>query len=138
MTIAILDDLPFLPPVLVAKLRGIGASIAADPFRMALDQISGGTSSIALCPRRKNGALQRIHKEISMALSRAGIPERSAYRFNPHVTLGYPVGQPFSRAISTVNWSVDEFILVHSHVGLTRHDLFGRWPLRGSGQYRLI
>jgi len=29
-------------------------------------------------------------------------------------------------------------VLLCSHVGRTHHELLGRWPLRGSGQYSLF
>lgn len=47
----------------------------------------------------------------------------------PHLTLGYPAGQPFSRAIPPIEWTAADLVLIHSHLGQTRHDIVGRWPL---------
>jgi 2'-5' RNA ligase len=49
------------------------------------------------------------------------------------MTLGYRDGRPFSERIAPVGWDAEEFVLIHSHLGKTRHEVVGRWPLRGPG-----
>jgi 2'-5' RNA ligase len=31
--------------------------------------------------------------------------------------------------VEPVEWDVDEIVLIHSHLGQTRHDILARWPL---------
>jgi 2'-5' RNA ligase len=52
------------------------------------------------------------------------------WTFNPHQTLAYRKGEPFQCDLESIHWEVDEFVLVHSHVGLGRHDTIAQWPLR--------
>jgi RNA 2',3'-cyclic 3'-phosphodiesterase len=132
MTLVIFEDFPVFPERLAAMLAELGASIAADPFPIVLDQSAGSTRSIALRPRRKNAALQALHQAIDVAVTRAGLDQRRDYRFNPHLTLAYREGQPFTRSVEPFGWKVDEFFLVHSLVGQTRHELLGRWRLQGA------
>ena len=58
-----------------------------------------------------------------------GVTERPGYRFSPHLTLGYRIGEPFSERVAPVSWTADEIVLIDSHVGRTRHEVLGRWRL---------
>ena len=140
LTLNILDDFPGFPEQVAERLIEVGAAVAADPFGVTLDEAAGSTRSIALRPRRRNVALHALSQRIGAALSDAGIAQRESYRFSPHLTLSYRSGQPFSRTIEPIGWRVDEFVLVHSLVGRTRHEVLGRWSLRGidPDQYRLL
>jgi 2'-5' RNA ligase len=49
--------------------------------------------------------------------------------FQPHMTLLYgPTAVPV-QAIEPIRLAVDEFVLIHSERGLTRHHTIERWPL---------
>jgi 2'-5' RNA ligase len=103
------------------------------PFELTLDLLTGSERSLALCPSKKPSGLMLLQLQLQKALAFSGI-RRPGWRFSPHVTLLYRNGIPFSRPIAPISWWVDELVLVHSHVGLKRHDIAGRWPLlpRGS------
>jgi 2'-5' RNA ligase len=47
------------------------------------------------------------------------------------MTLLYGRGATVHQAIEPVAWTVRELVLVHSFLGETRHEVLGRWPLRG-------
>lgn len=132
MTLAIFEDFPVFPEGLAETLTALGSGIAADPFPIVLDQSVGSSTSVAIVPRRKNAALKALRHEIGAAVTRSGLGQRSGYSFNPHVTLAYGDGEPFARSIEPFGWMVDEFFLVHSLVGQTRHELLGRWRLSGA------
>jgi len=53
------------------------------------------------------------------------------------MTLGYRDGAPFTQAIAPIGWTADAFVLVHSYVGWTRHDVIGRWLLNGDDDRQL-
>lgn len=121
-----------LPDALVAAAIGAGANVAAAPFRVLLDEAVGSAGSVALRAHEPLAHLATFQRTLAAALSIAGVPLRDGWRFNPHVTLGYRKGAPFAAPILPIAWDVADFVLVHSHVGLTRHDPLARWPLRAT------
>lgn len=140
VTLDILDDVAAFDRELTRRLLEVGEAVAAEPFRIVLDRVAGSARSIALRPSHQLPALDALRGEIARHRSATGITDREGYRFSPHLTLGYRKGQPFGEAIAPVEWDVRDFVLIHSHVGRTRHDLLGRWTLTGedSRQMRLF
>ena len=49
--------------------------------------------------------------------------------FEPHVTLAYDARKIAAEAVAPIGWRVDEFVLVHSLLGRTRHVRLGGWAL---------
>lgn len=138
VTLDILDDFPLFPAEAAERLKAAGAAVAAEPFEIVLDQAVGSSRSVALKPQRKVVGLHRLAEAIGEQRSRAGLPLRQDYAFSPHLTLFYRDGRPFTQRIEPIRWEVEEFFLVHSLVGRTRHELIGRWPLAGGAQYSLL
>jgi len=118
-------------------LKAIGDAVEAAPFALQFDTVVGSDRSIALRPRRKNDSFVALHQRIAVAREAAGLRARKGYRFSPHMTLGYRNGVPFTQAIAPIGWTADAFVLVHSHVGRTRHDVIGRWLLEGDDDRQL-
>lgn len=131
VTIDILDDRDFVPPGFEALLTGIGDAVRVAPFAVQFDQAVGSARSVALRPRRKNAGLDALRRAIGSARQAVGLAEREGYRFSAHMTLGYRDGAPFNQPIAPVGWTARDFVLIHSHLGKTRHDLVGRWALTG-------
>ncbi|MBY8828432.1 2'-5' RNA ligase family protein [Hephaestia mangrovi] len=129
VTMFILDDRYGVPPSLVAALRGVGSAIAAAPIRLVFDRAGGGERSIALRPSRRIAPLDALHREIGRLCAAAGIEARANYSFSPHMTLGYRDGRPFNTPVTPVAWTARELVLVHSHLGRTRHERLGSWAL---------
>ncbi len=131
MTLAITDDFSEPFGFLVEALRRAGDAVAGDPFVMDLDRLSASRGSVALRPSHIVPPLNDLQARLARAMTEMGVPMRRDWRFSPHQTLGYREGEPFSRLLPGFRWHVAEFVLVHSHVGRTRHEILGRWPLRG-------
>jgi 2'-5' RNA ligase len=129
VTMFILDDRYDLPTALVTTLRRVGDGIAAAPVDVVLDRVGGGERSIALRPSRRIAALDALHRQLSELGRAAEIEPRAGYAFNPHMTLGYRDGRPFTVAAPPVAWTASELVLIHSHLGRTRHEVLGRWAL---------
>lgn len=129
VTMFILDDRFDLPDTLVAALRRVGDGIAAAPIGIAFDRVGGGERSIALRPSRRIAALDALQRQLAERSRAEGIERRAGYVFNPHMTLGYRDGRSFTAAAPPVAWTARELVLIHSHLGRTRHDVLGRWPL---------
>jgi 2'-5' RNA ligase len=139
ITLDILRDFPAWPGSVVTRLLEIGAAISAAPVEIVLDQASGGARSVALRPRRKNPLLEALYRDIASRRAQAGLVPMDR-TFSPHMTLAYDTGMPASRPAGPFGWIAREFVLIHSHIGHTRHEVLGRWPLDGvhRGQLELF
>lgn len=138
VTLALASDHEDYPYALVKALLRTATTVRADPFDLPLDRLSIGPGSAALAPSRSIPRLRTLQHAVATAMKRAGASLRPEWHFSPHQTLFYckrPLG---ARAVTGFCWRVEEFVLICSHVGRTRHDILGRWPLRGSGQYELF
>lgn len=50
--------------------------------------------------------------------------------FMPHMSLLYTDKPVEKQPVEPIRWTAREFVLVHSFVGLGRHETVARWPLR--------
>src|SRR4051794_39129674 len=62
VTLALLDDWPFLPRDLLAAMIAVGDRMAASPFRVIFDQLNGSAHSIVLRPSERIAALCEFQK----------------------------------------------------------------------------
>lgn len=124
-------------PELIDRLRAVGENVATAPVDIMLDYVSGGSRSVALRPQHRIASLAALRQEIARLCASHGIAERPDYTFHPHVTLGYRDGRPFGERVPPVAWTAPEFVLIHSHLGRTKHSLLGRWPLTGPAETQL-
>ena len=130
ITIGISDDHDALPGELIDAATRAGEALVAAPFRVVLDQAVGSAGSVALRPSEPLPRLITLQEQLAARMAEVGFAQRPGWRFNPHVTLGYRKGEPFTEQILPISWIVTDFVLIHSHVGRTRHDILARWPLR--------
>jgi 2'-5' RNA ligase len=138
VTIGITTDAPVYPYELIKALRRAAAGICAAPFDLMLDRLSVGGRSAALRPSHMVPALGVLQQEVERAMRAAGALPRPGWAFSPHQTLFYRQSRPEQRTIAGFGWRVEELVLICSHVGRTRHEIIGRWPLVGERQYRLL
>jgi len=61
----------------------------------------------------------------------AGVWPNHGFRFDPHVELARGQAESVRRRVWPISWRADEFVLIHSLVGLSEHVPIGRWPLAG-------
>lgn len=119
-----------LPDGLAQQAAETAASIRMPAFRVIFDRLVGGNRSALLLPSEPLEALRMFRERLGFALTRAGIAFKQSGRFTPHVTLLYG-GQPRpEEEIEPISWLVEDFVLIDSLIGETRHVEVGRWPLR--------
>ena len=124
----VIDDV--LPDGLAQEAAEIAASVRMPAFRVIFDRLVGGNRSALLLPSEPLEALRMFRERLGFALTRAGIGFRQSGRFTPHVTLLYG-GQPQPEIeIEPISWLVEDFVLIDSLIGETKHIELGRWPLR--------
>jgi 2'-5' RNA ligase len=122
------DDV--LPEGLAQEAAEIAASIRMPAFRVIFDRLVGGNRSALLLPSEPLEALRMFRERLGFALMRAGVAFRQSGKFTPHMTLLYG-GQPMpEQEIEPISWLVEDFVLIDSFIGETRHVEVGRWPLR--------
>ncbi|MCM8731296.1 2'-5' RNA ligase family protein [Hephaestia sp. GCM10023244] len=119
------------------SLCEVGRTITAAPIAVTLDRLSGGHGPIVLRPSRRTAEWRALHRAIGDRVRAVGLRPRPDYRFQAHLTLGYRNGLALNEPIAPVAWRATDLVLIHSHVGLTRHDLVGRWPLTGAADPQL-
>lgn len=132
LTLAITEDYSAPPRALMDRMVRIPETLPLMAFQLTLDRLRGSERSLALCPTAGSWRLSLLQLQLQKALARSGI-RRDCWRFSAHMTLLYRHGIGFSSAIAPISWWAEELVLVHSHVGLTRHDIVGRWPLLPGG-----
>lgn len=119
-----------------ASLQRAGAEVRASAFALCLDDFgtfNGGFEQACLVLRSdatSSTHVQSLKDDIGTALFKHGFGWDGG-TLAPHVTLFYAddIASPCGPD-EVVEWHVDEFVLVRSHVGKHRHDIIGRWPLR--------
>jgi 2'-5' RNA ligase len=128
MTLTITNDYRRLDDALVDRMMAIGETIQGEPVPVRLDRLSGSMKSVALRPTGQPRELADLQRQLGKLTDYWGIT-RAEWTFSPHLTLLYWAGQPFIRPVAPIEWQAEEFVLIHSLVGATRHNVLGRWPL---------
>jgi len=124
----VLDDV--VPPGLIEEVVEVAAAVRMPAFRVIFDRLVGGHRSALLLPSQPLEALRMFREKLGFALKRAGVAFAQGGRFTPHVTLLYG-GQPMPEIeIEPISWLVEDFVLIDSFIGETKHVEVGRWPLR--------
>jgi 2'-5' RNA ligase len=138
VTIHHLGNFPELWPQVVDLAREAGDTIAMPQFVAAFDRIASfrgahGNNPLVLLGDDGVIGLRILHRLLGEALGRTLAGRWQSKRFfTPHITLLYDRERIGERPIEPVCWTVREFVLVNSLVGLGRHDVLARWPLRAA------
>jgi RNA 2',3'-cyclic 3'-phosphodiesterase len=120
-------------PVGMIEAAKVGVStlqIAA--FDVTFSSVASyGGGAIVLQARAGDRVLVAFREALKLALWKAGVrlPEKGARNgFSPHVTMAYGDWAP-EFFVDPISWTVDEFVLIDSWVGQSKHVALGRWPL---------
>lgn len=73
-------------------------------------------------------ALFKLHSALGGAMEKNGL--RAETCFTPHMTLSYGPKAVTEQAIEPIRMTVNEFVLVHSELWLTKYNVLDRWPLK--------
>jgi RNA 2',3'-cyclic 3'-phosphodiesterase len=120
-----------VPGRLVAAAVDAAATVGAAPFEVTFDRalsFLGWPRPRVLCG--DNHDLRAFRNALGEAIAHAGLG-RVKPQWTPHVTLLYDAQGIEEHAIAPINWTVREFVLVHSLRGEGRYIQLGRWPLKG-------
>ncbi len=93
VTLAITADFDAPDAAMVDALLRAGDAVAADPFELMLDRLSGGQRTVALRPAHSLPPLRKFQARIAAAMAEQRVPMRPGYSFSPHLTLVYRDGE---------------------------------------------
>ncbi len=133
VTLLHLGDWAGLPPDVVEATMKAAARVRTAPFEVAFDRVAsfdGRRDKLPFVLRADGGnaALRAFQAELGVQLREAGVTPVGT-GFEPHATLAYDARKVAAEAVAPIRWRVDEFVLVHSLLGRTRHIRLGCWPL---------
>ena len=124
-----------VPLGIVAKASETAASIRIATFEISFDRArsfsgKGGTRPFILSSSKGLPQLLALQQSLRGALRKAGLDNWAQPAFTPHITLLYDSLRVPEQAIEPVGWTVREFVLMRSLLGMSRYEMLGRWPLQ--------
>jgi 2'-5' RNA ligase len=129
LTLHFLGGWPQRADDVIARASAAAARVRARPFHLVVDHAGSFTGARAgwLAPQGNSG-LDALWSDLGRGLDDARVPRRSAPQFVPHVTVRRDIRERLSDIpVQPISWSVDDFVLVHSHDGV--YDVLAHWPL---------
>jgi 2'-5' RNA ligase len=120
------DDFSPPSPALLAALTACANRVSMPAFRVSFDRVESFVGG-ALVLRGEQGVagLELLYENLSGALCM-----KRARRFVPHLTLLRDRRHRLpSIPVEPIEWTVSEFVLVHSLLGKTTHRVLARFPL---------
>lgn len=125
---------PILPREIVDCAIAAAAGVEMPSFVIGLNRIAcwkagEGRSTVVLTGDEGRADAILLRKKIREAVASRGLP-CGPDRFNPHVTLMRGRAARPDEIVETIRWHVSEFVLIHSLVGESRHEVLARWPLQ--------
>jgi 2'-5' RNA ligase len=133
-TLCVLGDFPGMPDALI-KSASKAAALVADstlPFKVSFDTAQSFITGPRHRPLVLTGGegvvgLTGFYRNLSGALLKtSGL--RSAASYTPHVTMLYDDVAAPPQSVAPVEWTVREFVLLHSHIGQGRpYNILARW-----------
>lgn len=135
-TVNHLGDHAGVPAEVVANAAKAAEAVKTAPFDATyefIESFRGRRGNLPCVMRGKDGVRDRIafQQALGLEMGKAGLSRWVEKRFVPHVTLLYDDMRVTNRPIAPLSWRVNEFVLVHSLLGQTKHIILGRWSLRG-------
>jgi RNA 2',3'-cyclic 3'-phosphodiesterase len=124
-----------VPSRFMDLMLGVGDAVSLAPFEITLDRAVSFARSTGKRPYVLLGSdgvadVMPLHCGLVGAMFRSALDLPIPPGFNPHMTLLYDGAHHMELPIQPISWIAREFVLIESHVGLTRHYVRGRWPLR--------
>ncbi|MEP7185369.1 MAG: 2'-5' RNA ligase [Rhodanobacter sp.] len=122
-------------PIETALLKA-GGAVRSSGFNVILDSAMrfsarDGQFPFVLCADGRTIELAlRLRKAIAAEQVRVGLQVTGVSSYLPHVVLLEGRGiEAISESIPLIEWKVEDFVLIRSFFGQSRHEVIGRWPL---------
>ena len=128
-----------VPSQVVAKAKTAASMLREAPVALRFELAGSyprpqSTSPFVLHSKVQQLGVVAFHRALGEAMKGQGLKRGVSRTLTPHMTLLYDDLALRAAEIEPVAWTAREFVLIHSLVGLGRHEVLGRWPLRGPGR----
>ena len=126
-------DTPPSPMVIARPSRALD-SLAAAPFEITLDRLQSfrnrrASAPLVLAARQRHAGMISLQRGLRNAVRAQGLIPPRHEGATPHVTLTWDRDLRLQREIDPITLRIHEIVLIHSHVGKSRHDTLGHWRL---------
>ena len=117
--------------------KAANAATSVPPFKLGFDRVASfSTRDRRRRPMVLQGddgvlALTDLHETLVGAMAAFGLASPAPRRYTPHLTLLYDDRDVAGVMVDPIVWTVREFVLVHSLIGQSRHEVLARLPLQG-------
>ena len=124
-----------VPDEFMQLALSVGDAVAMSPFDVRLDRALSfprktGKRPYVLLGGEDVAGMMPLHCSLVGAMFRMGLDIPMRASFSPHMTLLYDSTHQQETPVVSISWTAREFVLIESHVGLTRHIERGRWRMR--------
>jgi 2'-5' RNA ligase len=121
-----------VPRDYVAAIAKITDRFSHAGFDVSFDTLMRfrGSDAVVLTGGDDEG-IRSFRLSLRDVLRDAGLPVAGGSSFTPHMTMLYSTSPFKACRVPAVRWHADEFFLIHSIVGGSKHIVLGRWPLKG-------
>ncbi|MDO9417797.1 2'-5' RNA ligase family protein [Pararhizobium sp.] len=122
-----------MPQFMIDTALAVGDAVEAEGFGMSFDRAASvgksGRAAIALFPKKGGSSgVQALRRQITEAALKRKLA--AIRKETPHMTLVYSSTiVPDITLTPPFEWRAQEFALVQSFFGETRHEYLRRWPL---------
>ncbi|MGN2250864.1 2'-5' RNA ligase family protein [Frateuria sp. GZRe14] len=117
-------------PVALAKAADRLAFSAVDVRLTTAARFGGALGRSSWVLRAEGEALLEMRRALAKAMGLEGMQVVNPRSFAPHVTVAYSNALPKEEVpMEPICWNAQDFVLIHSHFGGSRHDVLGRWAL---------
>jgi 2'-5' RNA ligase len=132
LTLLPLWDAADLPSEVTTRVCEMLSTVRASPFEVVFNRVKGKGGSVELISSKPLPELKAFRELVADTLIKTyGVPLKIPGRLRPHITIDYRKSSPnVDLSIEPISWEVDDFLLIESVVGETRHIAHGRWQLR--------
>jgi RNA 2',3'-cyclic 3'-phosphodiesterase len=129
-----LGNLDTASQIVVAKAQAAASMVTASPFRVSFNCVMSFSNPSGRYPLVLTGddgavGLLRLHASLCRAMRQVGLRPQKYSNFTPHLTLLYDARHIDEQPIEPIGWTVNEFVLVLSMIGKTKHVPIQRWQL---------
>ncbi|MBV9551035.1 MAG: 2'-5' RNA ligase family protein [Alphaproteobacteria bacterium] len=129
-----IGDFAGLPNEPLLRARAAGEILRHGPVTIRFDRAGSFVRQHRTLPLVLRGSGQVIpliafQHELGQALGRQGLRAMASTSYTPHMTLLYDPRYVEAKAVTPVEWTATEFVLIRSLIGKSRHEVLGRWSL---------
>ena len=134
VTLFHLGDWVSLPEEVVRLATEAATQVKVAPFEVVFKRAESFRNRTGIYPFVLSGDVAQwraLQATLGAALKRVGLGGATQGQFQPHVTLVYDRLRIKPFAVKPIDWTVRDFVLVHSRLGKTTHSHLGRWTING-------